>query len=91
MKTHTHTATVREMRTLANTCQKHAEAADESWKNCHTLAATAHSAANRACMAAIDAENAARAARAVQHAAIIITIITFIIVTVINAAIISFS
>ncbi len=80
---HTHTATVREMRTLANTCQKHAEAADESWKNCHTLAATAHSAANRARVDAITAEKAARDARKVKRA----IIITFIIATAINTAI----
>lgn len=78
----THTATVREMRTLANTCQKHAEAADESWKNCHTLAATAHSAANRACVDAIAAEKAALRARKALRA----IIIAFIIATAINTA-----
>lgn len=91
MKTHTHTATVREMRTLANTCKTHATDAAESWKNCHTLAATAHSAANRATVSAIDAEKAAHSARAVQYGAIITLIITIIISTVINLAIISFS
>ncbi len=84
MKTHTQTATVREMRTLANTCQKHATDAAESWKNCHTLAATAHSAANRACKDAIAAENAAlRACNALRA-----TIITLIIANAINIALI---
>ena len=68
---HTQTATVREMRTLTNTCQKHAADAAESWKNCHTLAATAHSAANRACVDAIAAEKAARDARKAKRAIII--------------------
>lgn len=80
---HTQTATVREMRTLANTCQKHATDAAESSKNCHTLAATAHSAANRATVSAIDAENAAlRASKALRS-----IIIAFIIATAINTAI----
>ena len=68
---HTQTAAVREMRTLTNTCQKHAADAAESWKNCHTLAATAHSAANRACVDAIAAEKAARDARKAKRAIII--------------------
>ena len=68
---HTQTATVREMRTLTNTCKKHAADAAESWKNCHTLAATAHSAANRACVDAIAAEKAARDARKASRAIII--------------------
>lgn len=68
---HTQTATVREMRTLTNTCQKHAADAAESWKNCHTLAATAHSAANRATVSAIDAKKAARDARKAKRAIII--------------------
>ena len=84
MKTHTQTATVREMRTLANTCQKHAADAAESWKNCHTLAATAHSAANRATVSAIDAENAALRAGDALRA----TIITLIIANAINIALI---
>ena len=83
MKTHTHTATVREMRTLANTCKTHATDAAESWKNCHTLAATAHSAANRACVDAIAAEKAARDA----HKALRSIIIALIIATAINTAI----
>ena len=82
---HTQTATVREMRTLANTCQKHAADAAESWKNCHTLAATVHSAANRATMDAIAAEKAAlRACKALR------AIITLIIANAINIAIICF-
>jgi hypothetical protein len=55
---HTQTATVREMRTLTNTCQKHAADAAESWQQVHNLTAAAHSAANRATVSAIDAENA---------------------------------
>lgn len=69
--THTQNATMREMRTLTNTCQKHAADAAESWKNCHTLAATAHSAANRACADAIAAEKAARDARKAKRDIII--------------------
>lgn len=80
---HTQTATVREMRTLANTCQKHAADAADSWKNCHTLAATAHSAANRACVDAIAAEKAARDTRKAKRS----IIIAFIIATAINTAI----
>ena len=67
---HTQTAAVRDMRT-PNTCQKHAADAAESWKNCHTLAATAHSAANRARVDAIAAEKAARDARKAKRAIII--------------------
>jgi hypothetical protein len=83
MKTHTQTATVREMRTLANSCKTHAADAAESWKHCHTLAATAHSAANRATMDAIAAENAARTARNAARA----TIISLLIATALNIAI----
>lgn len=81
---HTHTATVREMRALVNTSKKHADDAAESWKNCHTLAATAHSAAKRADMGAIAAENAARTARKASRA----TIISLLIATALNIAII---
>ena len=80
---HTQTATVREMRTLANTCQKHAADAAESWKNCHTLAATVHSAANRATMDAIAAEKAARDAHKAKRG----IFIALIIATAINTAI----
>ena len=80
---HTQTATVREMRTLANTCKTQAEDAAESWKNCHTLAATAHSAANRATVSAIDAEKAARDARKASRA----IIIALLIATALNIAI----
>ena len=83
---HTQNATVREMRTLTNTCQKHAADTAESWKNCHTLAATAHSAANRACVDAIAAEKAARDAQKAKRDIIIV----FIIATAINTAITSF-
>jgi hypothetical protein len=83
MKTHTQTATVREMRTLANTCQKHATDAAESSKNCHTLAASVHSAANRATMDAIAAENAALRARNASRA----TIITLLATTAVNIGI----
>ncbi len=75
---HTQNATVREMRTLTNTCQKHAADAAESWKNCHTLAATAHSAANRACVDAIAAEKAARDARKAKRAIIIALLIAIL-------------
>ena len=83
MKTHTQTATVREMRTLVNTCQKHADDAAESWKNCHTLAATVHSAANRATMDAIAAEKAARTAKNASRA----TIITLLVTAAVNIGI----
>jgi hypothetical protein len=77
---HTQTATVREMRTLVNTCQKHAADAAESWKNCHTLAATAHSAANRAGLDAIAAEKAVAHAKKLLRSNVII----MVILTVIN-------
>lgn len=75
---HTQTATVREMRTLTNTCQKHAADAAESRKNCHTLAATAHSAANRACVDALAAEKAALDARKTKRAIIIALLIAIL-------------
>lgn len=58
----TQTATVKEMRTLTNTCKKHAEDAAISWKQVHNLTAAAHSAANRANYGALDAEAAANRA-----------------------------
>lgn len=48
MKNTTQTATVKEMRTLANTAKKHSEDAANSWQQVHHLTAAAHSAANRA-------------------------------------------
>lgn len=82
MKHTTQTATVKEMRTLANTAKKHSEDAANSWQQVHNLTAAAHSAANRACMDAIAAEKAARAARQAKRA----IIIALLIATLINAA-----
>lgn len=69
---------MREMRTLTNTCQEHAADAAKSWKNCHTLAATAHSAANRARVDAISAEKAARDARKAKLTIIIALLIAIL-------------
>lgn len=62
MKHTTQTATVKEMRTLANTAKKHSEDAANSWQQVHNLTAAAHSAANRAATCALDAESAAHRA-----------------------------
>ena len=66
---HTQTATVREMRTLTNTCQKHAADAAEYLKVCQRLsevtcdnAERADQAADRADQAAGHAEHAERSA-----------------------------
>ena len=47
MKHTTQTATVKEMRALANTAKKHSEDAANSWQQVHSLTAAAHSTANR--------------------------------------------
>lgn len=62
MKHTTQTATVKEMRALANTAKKHSEDAANSWQQVHNLTAAAHSAANRAATSALDAESAAHRA-----------------------------
>lgn len=62
MKHTTQTATVKEMRALANTAKKHSEDAANSWQQVHNLTAAAHSAANRANYGALDAEAAANRA-----------------------------
>ena len=59
MKTHTQTATVREMRTLANTCQKHAADAAEHLKVCQRLSEVTCDNAVRADQAADRAEDSA--------------------------------
>ena len=64
MKHTTQTATVKEMRTLANTAKKHSEDAANSWQQVHNLTAAAHSAANRAATCALDAESAVNRAAA---------------------------
>ena len=59
---HTQTATVREMRTLTNTCQKHAADAAEHLKVCQRLSEVTCDNAVRADHAADRAEHADRSA-----------------------------
>ena len=62
MKTHTQTATVREMRTLANTCKKHAADAAEHLKTCQRLSEVTCDNAVRADRSADLAEGAEKRA-----------------------------
>jgi hypothetical protein len=79
---HTQTATVREMRTLVNTCQKHAESSQRGSN-------TAEDAAWRATRRANESTDAAkRAERAAAHAEKLlrINIITLMTITAISVA-----
>lgn len=78
MKNTTQTATVKEMRSLANAAKKHSEDAEISWQQVHNLTAAAHSAANRANYGALDAEAAANRAATCARWVIICTLLNLL-------------
>lgn len=91
---HTQTATVREMRTLVNTCQKHAESAWQAKDTAEQAASSARFADRSATVASghadaacLEAKAAAkRAEHAAAHAATLlrINIITLMTITAIS-------